>query len=66
MMVRVAGREIFWREGMTVSDVLNELGDAYPYPVVRIRDRFIAKPDFDKATVPNNSEVHLIPLVAGG
>ncbi len=65
-MVRIAGREIYWREGMTVADLLNELADPYPYAVVRISDRFIAKPDFDKATVPNNSEVHLIPLISGG
>ncbi len=65
-MVRIAGREIYWREGMTIADLLNELGDPYPYPVVRINDRFIAKPDFEKATVPRNSEVHLIPLISGG
>ncbi len=65
-MVRIAGREIYWREGMTISDLLNELSDPYPYAVVRISDRLIARPEFDKATVPNNSEVHLIPLVSGG
>ena len=34
-MVRVDGREFFWREGMTVADLLKELGDPYPYAVVR-------------------------------
>ena len=65
-MVRVDGREFFWREGMTVADLLKELGDPYPYAVVRISDRLISRSDFDKDPVPNDSEVFLIPLIAGG
>jgi sulfur carrier protein ThiS len=65
-MVRVEGRELFWREGMTVADLLKELGDPYPYAVVRIGDRLISRPDFDNAAVPNDSEVFLIPLISGG
>ena len=65
-MVRIAGREFRWREGMTVADLLKELGDPYPYAVVRISDRLISRPDFGNATVPNDSEVFLIPLISGG
>ncbi|MDH4265402.1 MAG: sulfur carrier protein ThiS [Deltaproteobacteria bacterium] len=65
-MVRVDGKEFFWREGMTVADLLKELGDPYPYAVVRISDRLISRSDFDKAIVPNDSEVLLIPLISGG
>jgi thiamine biosynthesis protein ThiS len=65
-MVRVNGREFSWREGMTIADLLNELGDSYSYPVVRIRDRLISEPNFKEATVPDNAEVHLIPLIVGG
>lgn len=65
-MVRVEGREFCWREGMTVADLLKEIGDPYPYAVVRIGDRLISRPDFDKATVPNDSEVFPIPLISGG
>jgi len=65
-MVRIGNRELAWREGMTVADLLAELEDPYPYAVARIGDRLISGPDFDKATVPNDSEVFLIPLIAGG
>ena len=65
-MVRIAGREFCWREGMTVADLLKELGDPYPYAVVRISDRLISRPDFGTAAVPNDSEVFLIPLISGG
>jgi len=66
MMVRVADREFVWREGMTISDLLKEMGDHYPYAVARIGDRHISSLDFDTTTVPRNSEVFLIPLIAGG
>ena len=65
-MVRVEGREFHWREGMTVADLLEELGDPYPYAAVRIRGRVISKPDFQKTVVPNDSEVFLLPLISGG
>ncbi len=65
-MVRIGDKEFAWREGMTVSDLLIEMGDPYPYAVARIGDRIVSSPDFDKAVVPRNAEVFLIPLIAGG
>jgi len=65
-MVRVGNREIPWREGMTITDLLQEMGDHYPYAVARIGDQHISSRDFDTTKVPRNSEVFLIPLIAGG
>ena len=65
-MVRIGNREFAWREGLTVADLLKELGDPYPYAVARIGNRLISGPDFEKAVVQDDSEVFLIPLVAGG
>jgi hypothetical protein len=33
---------------------------------VRIGDRLISRPDFDKATLPDEAEVFPIPLISGG
>jgi thiamine biosynthesis protein ThiS len=65
-MVRVDGRELWWREGMTVGDLLRELADPYPYAVVRIDGRVVTAPEFDKAPVPDNAEISLVHLIAGG
>jgi thiamine biosynthesis protein ThiS len=65
-MIRVGSRDLPWREGMTVADLLKDLGDPYPYAVVRINDKTVSKPNFDKTPVPDNSEVFLIPMIAGG
>lgn len=65
-MIRVKDKEIPWREGMTVADLIRDLNDPFPYAVVRIGGKTVSRPNFEKTRVPDDSEVFLIPLVAGG
>ena len=65
-MIEVNGRSVAWRAGMTVSDLLAEIKDTHPYPVVRIGDKYVSRPNFDKTTVPDDAKVFLIPMIAGG
>jgi len=65
-MIKVAGHTIDWRAGMTISDLLIEINDPHPYAVVRINQTYVSRPNFDKTTIPDNAEVYLIPMVAGG
>ena len=65
-MIRVADKTFDWYEGMTVSDLLKELADSNPYAVVRINDIYVSRPNFDKTIVPDDAEVFLIPMIAGG
>ena len=65
-MIKVAGKEHPWREGLTVADLLDELADDYQYAVVRINENYISKINFDKTTIPDDTEVFLIPMIAGG
>jgi thiamine biosynthesis protein ThiS len=65
-VIRVGDQKIGWREGMTVSDLLEALDDAHPYAVVRINDTYVSRPHFDKTVIPDNAQVFLVPMVAGG
>lgn len=65
-MIKIKGKNFPWREGMTVSDLLNDLNDSYTYIVVRINQKQVSRPNFDKTLIPDNSEVFLVPMVAGG
>jgi len=65
-MIKVADHPIDWREGMTISDLLIEINDPHPYAVVRINQSYVSRPNFDKTTIPDDAEVYLIPMVAGG
>ncbi len=65
-MIRVAEKTLAWYEGMTVSDVLKELADSQPYAVVRINETYVSRPNFDKTIIPDDAEIFLIPMIAGG
>ena len=65
-MIQVAGKKIAWREGITVSDLLDELKDPHPYAVVRINEHYVTRPNFENTLIPDEAEVYLIPMIAGG
>jgi thiamine biosynthesis protein ThiS len=65
-VIKVADKTVAWHEGMTIKDLLKEIEDDQPYAVVRINTRYVSKPDFDRVTIPDNAEIFLIPMVAGG
>jgi thiamine biosynthesis protein ThiS len=65
-MIKVAGKSVAWREGMTITDLLRELNDSHPYAVVRLDKKYVSRPNFNKTTIPDNVEVFLIPMIAGG
>lgn len=65
-MIKVKGEYFPWREGMSVADLLKELNDVYPYTVVRINNKQVSQPDFDRTLIPDNSEIFLVPMIAGG
>jgi sulfur carrier protein ThiS len=65
-MIQVADKVLPWREGMTVSDLLTQLQDPQPYAVARINGQYVTRPNFEKTTIPDDAEVFLIPMIAGG
>jgi thiamine biosynthesis protein ThiS len=65
-MIKVKGKEHPWREGMTVADLLKDLGTTYSYAVVRVNEKVISGPHFEKTTIPDGAEIYLIPMVSGG
>mgnify|MGYP000039621202 FL=1 len=65
-MIRVGGKEHPWREGLTVAELLAELGRAEDTPVVRVNDTFVSRPRFGATRIPDGAEVFLIPMIAGG
>ena len=65
-MIKVSDRTVAWHEGMTITDLLQAIDDRHPYAVVRINDRYVSRPDFDRITIPDGSQIFLIPMIAGG
>jgi thiamine biosynthesis protein ThiS len=65
-MIKVNGKKHSWYQGMTIKDLLNNFNKSHLYAVVRVNDKHISMPYFEKTLIPDNSEVFLIPMIAGG
>jgi thiamine biosynthesis protein ThiS len=65
-VIRVRGKEHPWREGMTVAELLKELGSSYPYAVVRVNEKVVSRPHFENTTIPDQAEIYLVPMISGG
>jgi thiamine biosynthesis protein ThiS len=65
-VIKVSDKTVTWHQGMTISDLLNELNDPHPYAVVRINEKYVSRPNFDKTIIPDDAEVFLIQMIAGG
>lgn len=65
-MIQVQGKRLPWRENMTVADLLADLDEHYHYAVVRINGRTVSSPDFGDTVIPDEAEIFLVPMIAGG
>ncbi|MBW1730244.1 MAG: MoaD/ThiS family protein [Deltaproteobacteria bacterium] len=65
-MIKVGDEQVPWYEGMTIASLLAEREDGHTYAVVRLNGRLISRPKFESTLIPDNAEVILIPMVAGG
>jgi thiamine biosynthesis protein ThiS len=65
-VITLDGKQIPWQRGMTVSHLLQEMADAHQYAVVRVNDKYVSRPSFDTCVIPDNAEIYLIPMIAGG
>lgn len=65
-MILINGKRATWHQDLTVSEMLDDLNDPYPYMVVRVNGKHVSKPDFEKYRIPDESEIYLMPLITGG
>lgn len=66
-MIRVNNRdEIEWKEGLTVSDLLDRFNYTFPHSVVTINGEVVDRKDYPERTIPDKADVRVIHLIAGG
>lgn len=66
-MIRVNDRhDVEWREGLTVSDLLEQMGYSYHQIIVKVNGELVRRESFDTYTIPDGAEVKAIHLIAGG
>lgn len=65
-MITLDGEQRPWQSAMTVSQLLQEIADAHQYAVIKVNGRYVSRPSFDTYIIPDNAEIYLIPMIAGG
>ncbi len=65
-MITIAGKKIAWHKGMTVAELLEQIGASPPPAVVRVNETYITRPNFDRTEIPDRARIFLVPMVAGG
>ena len=65
-MITLDGEQRPWQNNMTVSLLLQEIADAHQYAVIKVNGRYVSRPNFDTYIIPDNAEIYLIPMIAGG
>ncbi len=55
-----------WFENMTVSDLIKRIENTDHCAAVRLNNVLVSSPNFDKTIIPDNAEIYLLPLIAGG
>lgn len=55
-----------WREGMTVRDVLTAMNYTFPQIIVVINGDVVRHDAYDTTTVPDNADVRVVHMIAGG
>jgi sulfur carrier protein len=55
-----------WHEGMTVRDLLKAKNFTFPHIIVSINGAVVRHDAYDTQTIPDNADVRVIHLIAGG
>lgn len=65
-MITLDGKQVPWQPGINVEQLLKHVDRPQQYAVVRLNGKLVSRPIFNTTPVPDNAEVVLIPMIAGG
>ncbi|MDI9370707.1 MAG: sulfur carrier protein ThiS [Synergistaceae bacterium] len=65
-MIKVNGREMEWRSGMTIQDVLDDCGYSFRMIAVWVDGVPFRREQFSVAPVHDGAEVQALHMISGG
>jgi sulfur carrier protein len=66
-LIRINNRdEVEWKEGLTVSGLLERMRYTFPHIVVKVNGEVVAPEDYAAYPIPAGADVQVIHLIAGG
>ena len=58
--------ELSWRQNMTVQDVISMMNYSFPHIIVTMNGELVHHDTYLETEVPQNADVRIIHLIAGG
>ncbi len=65
-MITIDGKQYPWHPDMAVEQLLAYIDKPEQYAVIRLNGKLVSRPVFKDTQVPDDAEVVLIPMIAGG
>lgn len=66
-MIRVNDKfEVEWQEGLTVAELLERLKFSFPLIIVSVDGVMVPKGEYATRCIPDNAEVKVLHMTAGG
>jgi sulfur carrier protein ThiS len=65
-MIVVGDKRVPWRDGITLLDIVRELGLPENYPLADVDGKFVWKKDWETALVPDGAKVRFHWVIGGG
>jgi sulfur carrier protein len=58
--------KVEWEEGLTVSALLEQFRYTFPHIIVKINGEVVPREQYPTRTIPDDADVWVIHLIAGG
>jgi len=65
-MIKVNGRDMEWKENMTVELLLKKCKYTFPLIMVKVNGTYIPKEKYKDTLIIDNDDFQVIHLIAGG
>ena len=65
-MIVVGDKSLPWREGLTVLDIVRELGLPQDHPLADVDGKFVWRKDWEVTRVPDGAKVRFHWVLGGG
>ena len=65
-MITVNKQPVPWEENMTIDRILKIMNYTFRMIVVKVNEELVRRESYGSKAIPENSDVHIIHLIAGG
>jgi len=65
-MIRVNNKEVEWKEGLTISDILKNMEITCPQYIVSVNDHRIPSDEHDVYCIEDHSKIRVLYICHGG